>query len=367
MPGAGTRLDITTAEPDPPCEGRGRGMVRDWLDEAALAYRLRWRRRRLLARAIARRRQLHPVSDRTAGIARGNVLCFATIRNEMSRLPHFLAHHRRLGVDRFLVVDNASDDGSPAYLAAQPDVSLWTTAESYKRARFGMDWLTWLMMRHAHGHWCLTLDADECLVYPHHETRPLPALCEWLDRQGRASMGALMLDMYPEGRLSVPPAPPGGDPFETLCWFDAGNYTIRRKPDLQNLWMQGGPRARVFFADEPRRAPTMSKVPLVKWHWRYAYASSTHSLLPRRLNHVYDRDGGALTSGVLLHSKFLPGVVERSREEKHRREHFANSALYDAYYDALAADPVLWCAASTRLTGWRQLEAHGLMSRGGWV
>jgi hypothetical protein len=70
---------------------------------------------------------------------------------------------------------------------------------------------------------------------------------------------------------------------------------------------------------------------------------------------------------VLLHSKFLPTVVERSAEEKHRREHFANSHLYEGYYDALQDDPDLWCPRSTRLRGWRQLEALGLMSRGGWI
>ena len=342
-------------------------MARTSLGEMALAYRLRWRRRRLLARALARRRHLHAVRDRTGTIAPGAILCFATMRDEMPRIGHFLAHHRRLGVDHFLIVDNDSEDGTRAHLAVQPDVSLWTTRTSYKRARFGMDWLTWLMMRHGHGHWCLTLDADECLVYPHHETRPLPALCDWLERQGRASFGALMLDMYPEGPLSAQKARQGGDPFEALCWFDAGNYSMRRKHDLQNLWIQGGPRARIFFAAAPRRAPTMGKVPLVRWHWRYAYASSTHSLLPRRLNHVYATDGGEATSGVLLHSKFLAIVVDRAAQEKQRQEHFANSALYDAYYDALAADPELWCDRSTRLTGWRQLEALGLMSRGGWV
>ena len=95
--------------------------------------------------------------------------------------------------------------------------------------------------------------------------------------------------------------------------------------------------------------------------------SSAHSLLPRRLNHVYDTAGGELTSGILLHSKFLNTVIERSAEEQARQEHFANSNLYDGYYEALQGDPDLWSEASTRLTGWRQLEAMGLMSRGGWI
>ena len=111
----------------------------------------------------------------------------------------------------------------------------------------------------------------------------------------------------------------------------------------------------------------MNKVPLIKWHWRYVYVNSTHAALPRHLNRVYDEDGGEETSGILLHTKFLPVVVARSAEEKERREHFANSRLYEAYYDALAMGPDLWCEASHRLTGWRQLEAMGLMSRGNWI
>lgn len=339
----------------------------DRLNDMAMAYRLRWKRRRLLLRAFRKRRQLSPVMDRTASIAPDDILAASTVRNEIARLPFFLEHHRKLGVRHFLFVDNGSDDGTAEYLAQQPDVSLWASTHSYKLSRFGVDWLTWLQLKHAHGHWCLTVDADEILIYPHHDTRPLPALVDWLERQGRQSFGALMLDMYPKGQLSAQEYREGDDPFDILCWFDGGNYMIRRKPDLQNLWIQGGVRARRFFATEPKRAPTMGKVPLVKWNRRFAYVSSAHSLLPRRLNRVYDSIGGEAASGVLLHTKFLHSVVERSGEEKQRQEHFANSALYDAYYDDLVQDPDLWCDHSTRLTGWRQLEAMGLMSRGGWV
>jgi hypothetical protein len=331
------------------------------------AYRLRTRRRMLLARAFRRRRQLAPVADRTRAIGPGDILCFMTVRNEAARLPFMIAHHRALGVRHFLIVDNASGDGTGDFLATQPDVSLWRTGASYKASRFGMDWLTWLMLRHGHGHWCLTLDADELLVYPHWQSRPLPALTDWLDRQGLRAMGALTVDLYPDGPVAQGDHAPGDDPLARLRWFDSGNYQVQVQPKLGNLWVQGGARARVFFGRDPRRAPTLNKIPLVRWHWRYAYVNSTHALLPPRLNRVYATDGGMLTSGVLLHTKFLPGIVDRAAEEKARGEHFADGAQYAAYYDRLTADPVLRCAASTRYTGWRQLEALGLMARGGWV
>ncbi|MEO1139731.1 MAG: glycosyltransferase family 2 protein [Pseudomonadota bacterium] len=337
------------------------------LSEAWMAYRLRWKRRRLLLRAWRKRGQLQLIHDQTDQINPCDILCFSTVRNETVRLPYFLDHHRKLGVGHFLFVDNASDDGTQAYLTKQPDVSVWSTGHSYKLSRFGVDWLTWLQIKHGHGHWCLTLDADEILIYPHFDTRPLPALVEWLEGNGRDSFGALMLDMYPKGPLNAQDYGPGDDPFEHLCWFDGGNYVMQKKPDLHNLWIQGGVRARRFFSDRPERAPTMGKTPLVKWNRRFTYVSSAHSLLPRYLNRVYDDQGGERTSGILLHTKFLNTVVWKSAEEKHRREHFANSDLYDAYYDALTQNPDLWCEHSTRFSSWRQLEAMGLMSKGNWV
>ena len=330
-------------------------------------YKLRLRRRRLLWRALRKRSELSVVADRTRSIRAGDILCFMTIRDETARLPYFLQHYRALGVTHFLIVDNGSSDGSSGFLTGQPDVSLWFTASSYKASRFGVDWLTWLQMRHAHGHWSLTVDADEMLIYPHWETRPLPALVDWLDTLGRQSFGAMTIDMYPEGSVAEAEIDPGATPFERLCWFDAGNYRVRVQPKLANLWIQGGPRARAFFADTPRQAPTLNKTPLVRWNWRYVYTNSAHALLPRRLNEVYDIRGGEFTSGVLLHTKFLSSIIDRSRIEKERKEHFADATQYTAYYDGLIANPVLHCEASTRFVGWRQMVSLGLMSTGGWL
>lgn len=331
------------------------------------AYRLRWKRRRLLASAIRKRHELVLRADRTATIRADDILAFSTIRNESIRLPWFLDHHRRLGVAHFLIVDNGSDDGSTDWLAAQPDVSLWTTTASYKASRFGVDWLTWLQMKHGHGHWCLTVDADELLIYPYWDSRDLRALTEWLDAQNRPMFGAMMLDLYPKGPVASHPYTAGSDPLQHLHWFDPSGYGQRIQQPMGNLWIQGGPRARAFFATEPRRAPTLNKVPLVKWHWRYAYVNSTHSLLPPRLNRIWDDAGGEAPSGLLLHTKFLHTIVTRAAEEKARGEHFSNSAQYDRYYDALTGNPDFWTPHSSRLTTWRALESAGLMSRGGWI
>lgn len=331
------------------------------------AYRLRIRRKRFLLRAWRKSSELQNDIDRTAQIGPSDILCFTTLRNEMVRLPFFFDHYRALGIRHFFVVDNGSDDGSTDYLRDQPDVSLWLTDESYKLSRFGMDWLTWLQMKHAAGHWCLTVDADEALIYPDWEERRVTDLTSWLESRGVRSFGAIMLDLYPKGFLSDQPYQAGQDPLEVLNWFDAENYRRQRNPRFQNEWIQGGVRDRVFFKDRPERAPTLNKVPLVHWKKGYTYVTSTHHMLPRQLNNVFDTQVDDLPSGVLLHNKFLNTIGLKSLEERNRRQHFENSDLYEDYYQALIEDVDLWYEGSEKYRNWQQLVDCGLMSKGDWM
>jgi len=330
-------------------------------------YRLRLQRKRWLIRAFRKRRELRALVDRTGLIRKPDILVFSTLRNEKIRLPYFLEYYRDLGVGHFLIVDNDSTDGSADYLAEQPDVSVWTTKRSYKKARYGVDWLNWLQMKHGHGHWTLTVDPDEFLIYPFCDTRPLPALTDWLDASSIKSFSAMLLDMYPKGRIDEQPYCAGQNPLEIASWFDAGNYTISKNPRFGNLWIQGGPRMRVFFPETPEKAPALNKIPLVKWDRSYAYVSSTHNLLPRGLNQVYDEWGGEKASGVLLHTKFLDTFGAKAQEELKRGQHYSASVEYKAYAEALQQNPELWCKWSEKYINWRQLEILGLMSKGNWA
>jgi hypothetical protein len=324
-------------------------------------------RKRWVTRAIYKRRDLVAAADRTPAIRSGDVLLFSTLRNERVRLPYFLDYYRTLGVSQFLIVDNGSTDGSREFLAAQPDVSLWTTDASYKRARFGVDWTSWLQWKYAHGHWCVVVDCDEFLVYPFCDTRPLRALTDWLDASSVKSFSAMVLDMYPKGAMTAEPYAEGQDPFRVAGWFDSGNYMISRNATYENLWIQGGPRARRMFHDQPERAPALNKIPLVKWQRGFAYVSSTHMMLPRGLNHVYDEWGGEKASGCLLHAKFLDSFASKAEEEMARHQHHANSHEYRAYLAAAGPDTDLWCKWSEKYVNWRQLEILGLMSKGNWA
>ena len=67
----------------------------------------------------------HPIYD-----SPDEIRAFMTVRNEALRLPSTLRHHREFGVHRFFVVDNGSTDGTLDLLAKEPDVHVFTTADS---------------------------------------------------------------------------------------------------------------------------------------------------------------------------------------------------------------------------------------------
>ncbi len=362
MHGVGTRRATIRNEPSVTSAGAQLPRI-SW----AQKYRLRWKRRQLLWRSWRSRNQLACLKDQTARIHRGDILAFTTLRNEITRLPWFFRHYRALGVNHFLIVDNDSDDGSVAYLSRQPDVSLWQTQASYRAARYGLDWLTALQIRYGHGHWCLMVDADELLIYANFTNRTLQDLTGWLDRQGRAGFGALMLDLYPKGPLGTQEYDAESDPTTVLNWFDPGPYRAQRQSPMGNLWVQGGARERMFFARTRQRSPTLNKIPLVRWSRRYAYVNSTHSALPRRLNALYDGPGGDAPSGILLHTKFLPEIVAKSQVEKLRRQHFHDPDQFGPYYDGIIAQPDLWTTQSVRYSDGSNLQELGLMKAGGWT
>jgi hypothetical protein len=83
---------------------------------------------------------------RPVTVADHEILGFACVRNEELRLPHFLDYHRKLGVDRFFIVDNASEDDA---FAAQPDVHVFFAPGSYAPSNCGVSWLNSLLSRYA--------------------------------------------------------------------------------------------------------------------------------------------------------------------------------------------------------------------------
>jgi hypothetical protein len=255
---------------------------------------------------------------RALSIGTDEIVVLACMRNEVGRLPYFLEYYRTLGVDRFLLVDNDSSDGTSAYLARQPDVTYFWTDASYRGSSAGRLWLQELADTYATGCWVITVDVDELLVYPGAEEMSLRELCAYLDDNDQEALFTVLLDMYSDLPLSQTTYEPGTDFVDTCPFFETDTYTLAPGANPPFMGVFGGPRDRLFRAEQQGRRPMMKKIPLVRWREGFSYIYSTHS---HRFVHLSD------VTGALLHFKFFASfrdvaAAEARRGDRRQLEHY---------------------------------------------
>ena len=267
------------------------------------------------------------LDDRPIPEGKSEIRAFLVVRNEALRLPSTLRHHRALGVDRFFVLDNGSDDGTLDHLAGEPDVHVFATAQRYSESRYGVDWTNDLLDAFGTGHWTLTIDADEQFIYPHYEQVSLPRLCEYLDGAGAEAVPCLLLDMYSDKAIRDTVHRPESELKDTCRCFDSAPYRVRGARDFPHYLIHGGLRHRIM-KPIAERCPliTLSKVPLVKWKRGMKFLCSTHFLTACT---------AAPIKGTLLHFKFLSDFHDRVQAEVERGEHFEGASEYRAYLELM--------------------------------
>ena len=133
---------------------------------------------------------------------------YSIVKNEMFLIRAFLDHHRRIGVDQFIIVDDRSTDGTREWLSAQPDCVVLESAFTYgeavtlpgpsgeRRMRAGIAVKSLIPQRYLAGRYALCLDADELLVLPP-GVASLVELFELLAKHDVASVAASLIDFFP--------------------------------------------------------------------------------------------------------------------------------------------------------------------------
>jgi hypothetical protein len=297
------------------------------------------------------------IDRRPLAIVPGEILCVCCVRNEALRLPYFLAYHRDRGIDRFLVVDNGSDDGTTDVLAAEPDVHVFHTEQPYSEARCGVDWFNGLLDAHAAGHWAVTVDVDELLTYPMSEEVSLRRLTLYLGQRQEEALLAFLLDMYAAGPIRESTYTRGRPFLETCSYFDRDSYVWEPEHEVyRHVPCRGGPRARLFWSgrNRDRPSPFLPKIPLVRWRKGLAYSASTHVLAGAHLADI---------TGALLHFKFFADFGERAGLESRRAQHWESGGEYKVYDEVLESTPALDALyeGSERYTSSQQLVTLGLV------
>ncbi|HEU4840953.1 MAG TPA: glycosyltransferase family 2 protein, partial [Ilumatobacteraceae bacterium] len=135
-------------------------VVRAALRESAAAATVpygragRWMREQVLDRARAVQvplRVRHVHGPRTVAHGVDELAAVTIVRDGRFYVANFLAHHRRLGVRHFVVLDNGSTDGTLELLCAQPDVTVLRTSAPYKHSENLLK--RYLVRRFSSGRW----------------------------------------------------------------------------------------------------------------------------------------------------------------------------------------------------------------------
>ncbi|BBF71412.1 MAG: hypothetical protein C0494_09445 [Sphingobium sp.] len=210
-------------------------------------------------RALARSARLTRVGvSRLAADRPGQPIVICIVRNELRRLPYFLAHYRRLGAAHFLFVDNGSTDGSREFLASQADVDLFEMLDPFSaKAKHG--WIMRLVEEYG-DRWYMLADADEHAVF--HGTKNLQSLAAAAERSGLRRVRGFLLDMYSDKPLAIDHRRSDQSFLQAYPFFDPEGYRDNRLELLTSR--MGGPRQRTLSRIKPDFMPEMTKYPLFR-------------------------------------------------------------------------------------------------------
>lgn len=281
------------------------------------------------------------------------IVVIACVRNELLRLPYFLQYYRELGIDRFLIIDNDSDDGTGEYLTGQADVEYFHTDTSYNGSAAGRMWVQELAETYATGHWVLHVDVDELLVYPGVERFGIHDFCRYLDTQGFEGLFTVMLDCYSDVPLDQTSYESGTDFRETCPFFEVDSYRLTPAdyPPFLNVWR--GPRGRLEAPGDgkPKNAFLQRKVPLVKWNRGFSFVIAAHDVRYVPL---------ADTTGSLLHFKYFSTWFGRMIADHARGDR--KSTSYAFYKERIDRDLCFYGSHSRRYRSSRDLVRLGVIA-----
>ena len=275
----------------------------------------------------------------------------AIFKNERPYVVEWLAHHRLLGVDRFFIADNDSDDGTAELLQSLAACGFLTCHHFPNPVGAGPQLSAYRMLMREHGHevdWLAFIDADE-FIWPMGEERCLPAFVQGLAER-HPDMGALVLNWASYGSGGQLHQKPGLV-VERFTWHaqqdhfvnvpiksvvrpsDFERFTCSHnaglKPGRRHLHTDGGPRqTHPDYADIPEKRYIRSERVCWEGFRINHYVVKSY----QEFDQIKRRKGRAFFARPLSQSYFLwhennevqalpdPAYLERLHAEIHRIE-----------------------------------------------
>lgn len=161
------------------------------------------------------------------------------VKDELNRMKLFFDYYRRLGVRLFIIIDNASTDGTREYVAGQPDARVYLVKEKFQTQKKEA-WIEKVLAITGYNRWYIVVDSDELIDYVGSERHSIEELIEKHSKEGAIRLQGYLVDMYAEGNLFSVSCDYQEIPKQ-LCLFDSDSYS-----EEGDNRIFGGPRDRMF-------------------------------------------------------------------------------------------------------------------------
>ena len=247
------------------------------------------------------------------------------VKDELIRIREFFRHYRRIGVKKFIILDNASQDGTREFCMSQDDTDVFSIERSFTSARH-VSWINKLLLRYGFGRWYISVDADELLDFPGSENFGVDDLVRAAELLGLCRVAAVTVDFYPDADLFA--FPNDSIHWDNVCWFDTDGYEMRKSKRC--LRMVGGPRKRVLGTYS-----VLSKYPMFYLRPQDIFIS-VHYLWPFKENFA------SKWFLVLKHYEFLNEEDRRKMAAIIEQSNYAsNSREYKEMLETVNGNPAL--------------------------
>lgn len=249
------------------------------------------------------------------------VVC--AVKDDLTRIREFMKHYRKLGVEKFIMIDNGSCDGTEEFLAEQDDVLLYKTEEKYN-SRKKTAWVNLAIAINGIEQWYLIVDSDEFFAYPEMEKISITDYAKDLKDKGMLQVKTFMLDMYPEGRL-CDESKDSEHFIEDYCYFDKDSdfYWYVQESGIAG----GGLHARLFGLDKDPR----TKISMI-YYGKKRLVVGSHHMFP------LEEDIETPIGGVVKHYKFLPNDGSKIDKIVSDGNYANGSRMYKKYQNVLKND-----------------------------
>ncbi len=280
---------------------------------------------------------LEKVSVDLTAIKNSKHIAIIVGKNESELLPNLLEHHRKIGIEHFLFVDNCSDDNSINYMLEQKDVSVFIATQEYRYSRFGVNWQETLCSYYGLGRWVLIIDTDELYAFPEFEDKKLSCLTSRMEIEGADTILSPMIDFYPKGSLGQAILKDEKPFYEICSYFDSFDSMIIEEdpsygPFSNSIIHHGGLRQRIFggYAQFPQASYLNQKFNLIKYNPTMRLVEGLHFMQGFKLSKEMC---------VIMHFKYHSTFHDKVIREINSGQHWNGAIEYKRYAETLEKNP----------------------------